>query len=563
MTNLLSLLIFLPIAGSILVALLPGERPALFRSVALAVTLAEVVFSALAYAQYVPANPAYQLLEQADWITLPLGSLGVASIDYLVGVDGISLPLVLLSAVVMLVGVVSSWTITQRTRAYFSLYLLLTGTIMGCFLAIDFFLFFLFFEFMLLPMYFLIGLWGGPRREYASIKFFLYTLAGSVLILLVMIGLYLSVMDPISTAINAGLIAGTGDFTDEIRQLLQAQLATGQLNPALIVHTFDWRYMADGGNYLPSSFLSGAGEVLIGGMPSRMLAFWAVFLGFAIKLPIVPFHTWLPDAHVEAPTPVSVVLAGVLLKIGGYGFIRVAWGLFPEAGAEYATTLAALGTLTIVYGGLSALAQYDLKKLIAYSSVSHMGFVLLGVASLTAEGINGAVYQMVSHGILSSMLFLLTGVLYDRTHDRRIDSYRGLMTPMPQYATLTAIAFFASLGLPGFPGFIGELFTLMGSYQSLYLPGWLTAVSTLGIILAAAYFLWTLQRMFFGTTWVRSLSAAPGQSVIDPLADLTARERLMLIPLALLALGLGLFPNLIFNLTNSTVARWLLAFAVE
>ncbi|XWW48140.1 NADH-quinone oxidoreductase subunit M [Fibrella sp. USSR17] len=563
MTNLLSLLIFLPIVGSILVALLPGERPALFRSVALAVTLAEVVFSALAYAQYVPANPAYQLLEQADWITLPLGSLGVASIDYLVGVDGISLPLVLLSAVVMLVGVVSSWTITQRTRAYFSLYLLLTGTIMGCFLAIDFFLFFLFFEFMLLPMYFLIGLWGGPRREYASIKFFLYTLAGSVLILLVMIGLYLSVMDPISTAINAGLIAGTGDFTDEIRQLLQAQLATGQLNPALIVHTFDWRYMADGGNYLPSSFLSGAGEVLIGGMPSRMLAFWAVFLGFAIKLPIVPFHTWLPDAHVEAPTPVSVVLAGVLLKIGGYGFIRVAWGLFPEAGAEYATTLAALGTLTIVYGGLSALAQYDLKKLIAYSSVSHMGFVLLGVASLTAEGINGAVYQMVSHGILSSMLFLLTGVLYDRTHDRRIDSYRGLMTPMPQYATLTAIAFFASLGLPGFPGFIGELFTLMGSYQSVYLPGWITAVSTLGIILAAAYFLWTLQRMFFGTTWVRSLSAAPGQSVIDPLADLTARERLMLIPLALLALGLGLFPNLIFNLTNSSVARWLLAFAVE
>ncbi|ARK09864.1 NADH-quinone oxidoreductase subunit M [Fibrella sp. ES10-3-2-2] len=563
MTNLLSLLIFLPIAGSILVALLPGERPAMFRSVALAVTLAEIVFSALAYAQYVPANPAYQLLEQADWITLPLGSLGVASIDYLVGVDGISLPLVLLSAVVMLVGVVSSWTITQRTRAYFSLYLLLTGTIMGCFLAIDFFLFFLFFEFMLLPMYFLIGLWGGPRREYASIKFFLYTLAGSVLILLVMIGLYLSVMDPISTAINAGLIAGTGDFTDEIRQLLQAQLATGQLNPALIVHTFDWRYMADGGNYLPSSFLSGAGEVLIGGMPSRMLAFWAVFLGFAIKLPIVPFHTWLPDAHVEAPTPVSVVLAGVLLKIGGYGFIRVAWGLFPEAGAEYATTLATLGTLTIVYGGLSALAQYDLKKLIAYSSVSHMGFVLLGVASLTAEGINGAVYQMVSHGILSSMLFLLTGVLYDRTHDRRIDSYRGLMTPMPQYATLTAIAFFASLGLPGFPGFIGELFTLMGSYQSVYLPGWITAVSTLGIILAAAYFLWTLQRMFFGTTWVRSLSAAPGQSVIDPLADLTARERLMLIPLALLALGLGLFPNLIFNLTNSSVARWLLAFAVE
>lgn len=546
-----------------MVALLPGERPALFRGIALTISVIELIISGLAYWQYVPSNPDYQLLEQADWITLPLGSLGVASIDYLVGIDGISLPLVILSAVVMLVGVVSSWTITKRTKAYFSLYLLLTGTIMGCFLALDFFLFFLFFEFMLLPMYFLIGLWGGPRREYASIKFFLYTLAGSVLILLVMIGLYLSVMDPVSTAINAGLIGSAADLTSDIRELLQSQLATGQLNPALIVHTFDWRYMADGGNYLPGSFLSATGEVMIGGMPSRMLAFWAVFLGFAIKLPIVPVHTWLPDAHVEAPTPVSVVLAGVLLKIGGYGFIRVAWGLFPDAGAEYATTLAGLGTLTIVYGGLNALAQHDLKKMIAYSSVSHMGFVLLGVASITAEGVNGAVYQMVSHGILSAMLFLLTGVLYDRTHDRRIDSYRGLMTPMPQYATLTAIAFFASLGLPGFPGFIGELFTLMGSYQSVYLPGWITAVSTLGIILAAAYFLWTLQRMFFGPTWVRSQTTTQSQPLVDPLADLTAREQLMLIPLALLALGIGLFPNLIFNLTNSTVARWLLAFAVE
>ncbi|WP_375448583.1 NuoM family protein [uncultured Fibrella sp.] len=563
MLNLLSLLIFLPLVGALVVALLPGERPALFRGIALTVAVIELIISALAYLQYVPSNPDYQLLEQADWITLPLGSLGVASIDYLVGVDGISLPLVMLSAVVMLVGVVSSWTITKRTKAYFSLYLLLTGTIMGCFLALDFFLFFLFFEFMLLPMYFLIGLWGGPRREYASIKFFLYTLAGSVLILLVMIGLYLSVMDPVGTAINAGLIGSAADLTPDIRALLQSQLATGQLNPALIVHTFDWRYMADGGNYLPGSFLSATGEVMIGGMPSRMLAFWAVFLGFAIKLPIVPVHTWLPDAHVEAPTPVSVVLAGVLLKIGGYGFIRVAWGLFPDAGAEYATTLAGLGTLTIVYGGLNALAQYDLKKMIAYSSVSHMGFVLLGVASITAEGVNGAVYQMVSHGILSAMLFLLTGVLYDRTHDRRIDSYRGLMTPMPQYATLTAIAFFASLGLPGFPGFIGELFTLMGSYQSVYLPGWITAVSTLGIILAAAYFLWTLQRMFFGPTWVRSQTTTQSPTPIDALADLTAREQLMLIPLALLALGIGLFPNLIFNLTNSTVARWLLAFAVE
>ncbi len=556
---LLSTLIFLPLLGALVVAFWPNEKPAIFRWVALVITLAEAGLSGWLCAQYVPGNPAYQFLEQANWITLPLGNLGVASIRYVVGIDGISLPLVLLSAGVMLVGVVSSWTISHRPRAYFALYLLLTGTIMGCFVALDFFLFFLFFEFMLLPMYFLIGLWGGPRREYAAIKFFLYTLAGSVLILLVMIGLSLGVMDPLGTALRAGLLTSPTQFTPALLATIQAQLATGQLDPALVVHTFDWRYMADGGNYLPGSFLSATGEVYIGGIPSRMLAFWAVFVGFAVKLPIVPLHTWLPDAHVEAPTPVSVVLAGVLLKIGGYGFIRVVWGLFPDGGAEYATPLAGLAVLTIVYGGLNALAQYDLKKMIAYSSVSHMGFVLLGVASLTAEGVNGAVYHMVSHGILSAMLFLLTGVLYDRTRDRRIDSYRGLLTPMPRFATLTALAFFASLGLPGFSGFIGELFTLLGSYQSAYLPGWITVVATLGIILAAAYFLWTFQRMFFGTAWVRSLAGGPPPA----LPDLSPRERLMLIPLAGLALGLGLFPNLVFSLTNATVAEWVRIFSVD
>ena len=554
---LLSLLIFLPLTGALLVALLPGGRASLYRWVAVAITGAEVALSALAYAQFDRAQAGYQLLEQADWITLPMGSLGVASIDYLVGIDGISLPLVLLSAVVMLVGVVSSWGINHRPQAYFALYLLLTGTIMGCFVALDFFLFFLFFEFMLLPMYFLIGLWGGPRREYASIKFFLYTLAGSVLILLVMIGLYLAVIDPVSTAIAAGLIDNPGDMTAEVLRTVQFQLLHGQINPAQLVHTFDWRYMADGANYLPGSFLSIFGEVSISGVSSRMLAFWALFIGFAVKLPIVPLHTWLPDAHVEAPTPVSVVLAGVLLKIGGYGFIRVVWGLFPDGGAQYAPVLGGLAALTIVYGGLNALAQNDLKKMIAYSSVSHMGFVLLGVASLTAEGTNGAVYQMVSHGILSAMLFLLTGVLYDRTHDRRIDSYWGLLTPMPRYATLTAVAFFASLGLPGFSGFVGELFTLMGGYQSSFLPGWITAVSVLGIILAAAYFLWTFQRMFFGETWVR----AQADDTPQILPDLTPRERWLLVPLALLALVLGLFPNLVFGLTNSTVAQWVLKFA--
>ena len=557
----LSLLIFLPLLGSLLVALLPESQTTRYRWIALTITVTEVGLAGLAYATFDASFAGYQLLEQADWITLPLGSLGSASIDYLLGIDGISLPLVVLSAVVMLVGVVSSWTVTHRQKAYYALYLLLTGTIMGCFLALDFFLFFLFFEFMLLPMYFLIGLWGGPRREYASIKFFLYTLLGSLLILLVMIGLYLSVMDPVSTAVAAGFAADPSAVTGEVIRILQSHLKNGQLSPAQIVHTFDMRYLADGGNYLPNAFLNPSSEPMVLGLPARILAFWAVFIGFAIKLPIVPLHTWLPDAHVEAPTPVSVVLAGVLLKIGGYGFIRIVWNFFPDGAAEYALTLAVLGTLSIVYGGLVALAQNDIKKMIAYSSVSHMGFVLLGIASLTAEGVNGAVYQMVSHGVLSAMLFLLTGVIYDRTHDRRIDSYRGLMQPMPKYATLTAVAFFGSLGLPGFSGFVGELFTLMGSFQSEWLPGWLTAVATTGSLLAAAYFLWTLQRMFFGMYWSRH--EAPTSIGTSPLTDLTTREKLLLIPLGAIALTLGLFPNLIFNLTGTTVAQWIVKFAVE
>ncbi|AQG81299.1 complex I subunit 4 family protein [Spirosoma montaniterrae] len=552
---LLSLLIFLPLAGSLLIALLPDNQANLFRAVALAVTVAELVLAGLAWAAFDPTFSGYQLLRQTDWITLSLGSLGTASIDYIVGVDGISLPLVVLSAVVMLVGVVSSWNLTHRLKAYFSLYLLLTGTIMGCFVALDFFLFFLFFEFMLLPMYFLIGLWGGPRREYASIKFFLYTLAGSLLILLVMIGLYLSVMDPVGTAVTLGFVNDPLAVTDEILLLVQNHVQSGQINPAQVVHTFDMRFLADGRNYLPNAFLNPAAEPIVLGLPARMLAFWVVFIGFAIKLPIVPLHTWLPDAHVEAPTPVSVVLAGVLLKIGGYGFLRIAWNFFPDGAAEYAQSLALLGVLSIAYGGLNALAQTDIKKMIAYSSVSHMGFVLLGVASLTAEGINGAVYQMVSHGVLSAMLFLLTGVLYDRTHDRRIDSYRGLMQPMPLFATLTAVAFFGSLGLPGFSGFVGELFTLMGSFQSEWLPGWLTVLATSGILLAAAYFLWTLQRMFFGPLWSRH--------DLSTLTDLSLREKLMLVPLAAMTLALGLFPNLIFNLTGATVAQWLVKFSVE
>ena len=262
---------------------------------------------------------------------------------------------------------------------------------------------------------------------------------------------------------------------------------------------------------------------------------------FAVKLPVVPVHTWLPDAHVEAPTPISVVLAGILLKIGGYGFIRIVDGFFPFE-AQYSTVpLAVLGMISIVYGGFNALGQSDLKKMIAYSSVSHMGFVLLGIAAFSAAGINGAIYQMVSHGVLSAMLFLLAGVVYDRTHDRKIENYRGLISVMPRYTVLAGIAFFASLGLPGFSGFVGELFTLMGAFQS-EMPVWIPALSTLGIVLAAAYFLWTYQRMFFGSFWYKNDS--PGHPSAHILTDLTKREIWLLVPLAILTLLLGILPGI-------------------
>ncbi|GAA4303009.1 NADH-quinone oxidoreductase subunit M [Nibribacter koreensis] len=557
MAYLLSSLIFVPLVAALVLLVLPSKKTGLLKYVALGATLLELALSLLLFFQVQNTTggivgQTFQFQEKHDWIALQLGSLGQLKIYYWLGVDGLNVALILLTGIIAVIGILSSWRIHQSLKGYLSLYLLLLGSVMGCFVAMDLFLFYLFFEFMLLPMYFLIGMWGGPRREYAAIKFFLYTLVGSVLILLAFIGLYASVMDPAATAVQQGLPAGAQGI-----QQVQALVQNGQLTSAQVVHAFNIPDMLDARNFIPGSILHAASGISIFGLSARMVAFLALFLGFFIKLPGVPVHTWLPDAHVEAPTPISVILASILLKVGGYGLFRIAFPVFPAEAAEMSWLIGLLGVISILYGGACALAMSDLKKLIAYSSVSHMGFVLLGLAALTPEGWNGALFQLFSHGLISGMLFLIAGVIYDRMHNRDIHRFRGLAMVAPVFTTFVVIAFFASLGLPGFSGFIAELLVLLGAFGSKagggFLPRWMALAAAIGLVLSAAYYLWTLQRMFFGRFWL-------SPDLPKSFADLTKREMLMLLPLALLVLLFGLFPALLLEKSGATVAEYLKIF---
>lgn len=557
--SILSSILVWPFLVALLVILVPEGFARLLKTILIFSMLVMAGLIGWAFLEYVPHLPqdqtwlGYQLVEKKDWITLNLQAFGILSIDYLVGVDGLSICLLALAGVVLPIAAISSWTITERVKGYVLCFLLMAGTIVGCFVALDFFLFFLFFEFMLLPMFFLIGIWGGPRKEYAAIKFFLFTLVGSVFILMTMVALYLSVIDPVETAVNFGLMKSGEMLTSEVIFEIQQLLSTSSIPAEQIVHTFTIPYLSDESNLIPYSILSHDSESMLWGLSLRNWGFFALLLGFLIKLPAIPFHTWLPDAHVEAPTAISVVLAGLLLKVGAYGLFRFLLPIFPELMVQYAYPLSFAGLFSIIYGAFNALGSPDLKRLVAYSSISHMGFVVLGLSSLTVEGISGSIYQTLSHGLISPFLFLMVGVIYDRTGDRNRESFSGLVRVMPYFVTFSMIGFFASMGLPGFSGFVAEFLVVMGAFKSAgfnqIIPRWVALMATAGLFLSAAYFMYTARKMFFGTFWTRVAEWNP------QLKDLNFREYLMLLPLLVLFVFMGLFPHWVLPFLDDTILK--------
>jgi NADH-quinone oxidoreductase subunit M len=492
---LLTLIIFSPLIGIPFILAMPSESKKAIRWLATAACAIPFVLGLYLIKQFNPAVDTMQFQHHLVWIKS-------FNIEYFVGVDGISILMIFLTVLITLIACISSWGIEKYVRGYFSLFLILETGMLGTFCALDFFLFYVFWEVMLLPMYFLIGIWGGPRKEYAAIKFFLYTLFGSLLMLLAILALY---------------------YNSAPTTLVDGTPAQHTFNMVKLIHENDF---------------SQVGPLL--GFDFTKIIFIALFIGFAIKIPMVPFHTWLPDAHVEAPTPISVILAGILLKMGGYGIFRVNYGILPEATKWAAPGLALFGCISIVYAAFVCMAQKDLKKLIAYSSVSHMGFVLLGMAAFTDQGMTGAMFQMWTHGLISPMLFLLAGVIYDRAHHREIDGFGGLANRMPEYTGMLGLAFMASLGLPGLCGFISEVLVFLGAFPSYRT---FTIISAMAVIITAAYYLWALQRMFLGKL----------NPKYAELPDLTWRERVTLYPLGALIILLGIYPVPALNMIQDAM----------
>jgi NADH-quinone oxidoreductase subunit M len=476
----LSVVTFLPLAGALFIALLPEDEAGIrnARWAALWTTLVTFVISLILIWRFDPTSADFQFVEKRPWLG--------GAITYVMGVDGISLPFVILTTGLMPISILASWTAIQtRVRDYMIAFLVLETLMVGTFCALDLVLFYLFFEGGLIPMFLIIGVWGGPRRVYASFKFFLYTLLGSVLMLLAIMAMYWQ--------------AGTADIA------------------ALLHHPF------------PLSL--------------QKWAWFAFLASFAVKLPMWPVHTWLPDAHVEAPTAGSVILAAILLKMGGYGFLRFSLPMFPDASAQLAPLIYALSVVAIVYTSLVALVQEDMKKLIAYSSVAHMGFVTMGLFAVTAQGVAGGIFQMVSHGIVSAALFLCVGIVYDRMHTREIAAYGGLVNRMPLYAFVFMVFTLANVGLPGTSGFVGEFLSLIGTFR---VNSWVATLATLGTILSAAYALWLYRKIIFGTL---------EKPALFDIRDIGWREIAIMTPLIVLTIVLGVYPKPVLDISSASVAQ--------
>ena len=490
MDNLLSIVTFIPALAALILALfLRGNDEAAARNakwLAMIATSATFVVSLFILFQFDSSSTGFQMVEEASW---------VMGMQYKMGVDGISVLFVMLTTFMMPLVIAASWDVNTRVKEYMIAFLLLETLMLGVFMALDLVLFYVFFEAGLIPMFLIIGIWGGANRIYASFKFFLYTFLGSVLMLVAMVAMFVD--------------AGTTDI------------------PTLMTHSFG------------SESFSLLGIQVVGGLQTLM--FLAFFASFAVKMPMWPVHTWLPDAHVQAPTAGSVVLAAILLKMGGYGFLRFSLPMFP-VGAEVMTPLILwMSAIAIVYTSLVALVQEDMKKLIAYSSVAHMGYVTMGIFAANQQGIDGAIFQMISHGFISGALFLCVGVIYDRMHTREIDAYGGLVTRMPAYALIFMFFTMANVGLPGTSGFVGEFLTLIGVFQ---VNTWVAAVATAGVILSAAYALWLYRRVVMGDLIKESLRT---------ITDMTTRERAIFAPLVVMTLLLGVYPALVLDIIGPSV----------